>query len=183
MVSDVKRKRRIEGLIGTWSFLVFWWFFFGIIGMVATPWFTFKGDWWITFVGGILLIGAISETIRFSAIKRGRRKRLESLISSWGFFLFFVLLFYIVGLLLAEWWDYSAWWIWLIIGMSLMGAVSSTIRFFVYREVEPIVTEATSIVVEEMPEPVKEAIRYCQSCGQSIEGTEKFCANCGAPIE
>lgn len=116
-------------------------------------------------------------------MRQGKRRRLESLITSWSFFLFFVLLFYIVGNLLAEWWGYEAWWVWLIIGLSLMSAVTSTIRFFVYREIEPIVTEVTaSVQVEEIPEPVKTA-KFCQSCGQKVEGTEKFCANCGSPIE
>lgn len=183
MEGYVKRKRRIEGLIGTWSFLVFWWFFFGIIGILVAHWFDFFADWWITFVGGILLIGAIAETIRFTAMKQGKRKRLESLIGSWSFFLFFILLFFVVGILLAGWWYYDAWWVWLIIGLSFMGAVSSTIRFFVYREIEPIVTEVTaSVQVEEIPEPVK-TTKFCQSCGQKVEGTEKFCANCGAPIK
>ena len=183
MAIDVKRKRRIEGLIGTWSFCIFWWFFFGIIGILVAPWFEFRGDWWITFVGGILLIGAIAQTIRFYAMRQGKRRRLESLITSWSFFLFFVLLFYIVGNLLAEWWGYEAWWVWLIIGLSLMSVVTSTIRFFVYREIEPIVTEVTaSVQVEEILEPVKTA-KFCQSCGQKVEGTEKFCANCGSPIE
>ncbi|TET27911.1 MAG: zinc ribbon domain-containing protein [Candidatus Heimdallarchaeota archaeon] len=182
MVVDIKRKRRIEGLIGTWSFLIFWWFFFGIIGILVAGWFQFFNDWWITFVGGILLIGAIAETIRFTAMKRGKRKRLESLITSWSFFLFFTLLFFVIGILLANWWSYDAWWVWLIIGLSFMGSISSTIRFFVYREIEPIVTKATSIVVEEVPEPVKETSKFCQSCGQQVEGTEKFCANCGALV-
>ncbi|MCK5047599.1 MAG: zinc ribbon domain-containing protein, partial [Candidatus Heimdallarchaeota archaeon] len=155
----------------------------GIIGILVAPWFDFFGDWWITFVGGILLIGAIAETIRFTAMKRGKRKRLESLISSWSFFLFFVLLFFVVGVLLTPWWPIDTWWVWLIIGLSFMGAVSSTIRFFVYREIEPIVTEVTaSVQVEEIPEQIKNA-KFCQSCGQKAEGTEKFCANCGAPIE
>jgi hypothetical protein len=182
MVVDVKRKRRIEGLIGTWSFCVFWWFFFGIIGIVVAGWFQFKDDWWISFVGGILLIGAISETIRFTAMKYGRRKRLESLISSWGFLLIFVLLFFVVGVLLAEWWTIGSWWVWFIIGMSLMGAISSTIRFLVYREIEPVISDVTSIVTV-VPEPVKETVKYCASCGQNVEPTEKFCANCGAPLE
>ena len=182
MEGIVKRRRRIEGLIGTWSFCIFWWFFFGIIGILVAPWFNFFSDWWITFVGGILLIGAIAETIRFTAMRRGKRRRLESLISSWSFFLFFVLLFFVIGILLANWWSYDAWWVWLIIGLSFMGSISSTIRFFVYREIETIVTKATSIVVEEVPEPVKETSKFCQSCGQQVEGTEKFCANCGAPV-
>ncbi|NHJ33229.1 MAG: zinc ribbon domain-containing protein [Asgard group archaeon] len=184
MEGEVKRKRRIEGLIGTWSFCVFWWFFFGIIGIVVAGWFQFFDDWWITFVGGIILIGAISETLRFSALRRGRRKRLESLIGSWSFFLFFVLLFFIIGILVANWWSYDAWWVWLILGLSFMSAVSSTIRFLIYREVvEPVATQVTSIVVDEVPEPVKETVKYCQSCGQQVEPTEKYCANCGAPVE
>jgi len=180
------KKRRIEGLIGTWSFCFIWWFFFGIIGIVVAGWFSFFGDWWITFVGGIILIGAISETIRFSARRSGRRKRIESLIGSWSIFLFFVLLFCIVGMVLAGWWSINAWWAWFIIGLMFMGAVTSTIRYFIYREaIEPVVEQVTSIVIDDVPEPepVKETINYCQSCGQKVAIGENFCQNCGAPIE
>ncbi len=184
MEGDIKKKQRIEGLIGSWIFCIFWWFFFGIIGIVVAGWFSFYGDWWITFVGGIILIGAISESIRFSARRLGRRKRLESLIGSWSIFFFFVLLFCIVAMLLAGWWPIRTWWAWFIIGIMLIGAVSSTIRFFAYPDVvEPVIEEVTSIVIEEAPKPIKEAINYCQSCGQKVSPGEKYCQNCGAPIE
>jgi uncharacterized OB-fold protein len=68
--------------------------------------------------------------------------------------------------------------------MSLMGAITSTIRFFVYQEVvEPVVDKVTSVVVETDTEPIKETVNYCQSCGQKVAPGEKFCQNCGAPIE
>lgn len=177
-----KRRRRVEALIGSWSFFVFWMFLFGIIGILVADWFT-VASWWIWLIGGMAFIGAVAETIRFTAMKRGKRKRLESLIGSWSFFLFFVLLFYVIGIEAAGWWTYDAWWVWLILGLSFMGTISTTIRFFVYRhdDVQPV-PETTTIQTPEPIQPEK-GPKFCQSCGQQVEGTEKFCANCGAPVE
>ncbi len=111
-----KRRHRVEALIGSWSFFVFWMFLFGIIGILVADWFT-VASWWIWLIGGMAFIGAVAETIRFTAMKRGKRKRLESLIGSWSFFLFFVLLFYVIGIEAAGWWTYDAWWVWLILGL------------------------------------------------------------------
>ncbi|MGC9781316.1 MAG: hypothetical protein HZR80_18890 [Candidatus Heimdallarchaeota archaeon] len=83
-----------------WSIFVFWMFFFGLIGILAAGWFTIA-DWWIWFVGGILLIFALSATIKFIVDRRGRRPRFISMLGSWMFLLIVILLFYIIGILAA----------------------------------------------------------------------------------
>ncbi|NHJ47063.1 MAG: zinc ribbon domain-containing protein [Asgard group archaeon] len=189
MEGDIVRKRRIEGLITSWSMFAFWMFFFAVIGIVVAGWFTIW-SWWIWLVGGMMFIGAVAETIRFVAQKHGRRRRLSSLIGSWSFFLFFVLLFYIVGILTAQWFDYNDWWVWFIIGIFFFGAVISTIRFFIYNVTAPketpfetpVVVVDTTVQKETVVETAKPPV-FCESCGVKIEGSEQFCSNCGAPIK
>lgn len=179
---SLRRRPRIESLISSWSMFTFWMFFFGLIGILAAGWFDVY-DWWIWFVGGIFFIFALSATIKFISDKRGRKPRFISMISSWMLFLFMFLLFYLIGVLAASWFDYGDWWVWLIIGLLLMGAITSTIRYFVYSSDEttqPRERTRTTITVETTP---KDEDKFCQSCGAKVEGLEKFCANCGAAIE
>ncbi|NHJ39283.1 MAG: zinc ribbon domain-containing protein [Asgard group archaeon] len=176
------RKARIEALISSWSIFTFWIFFFGLIGILAAGWFNVF-DWWIWFVGGILFIFAISATIKFIADRRGRKPRFTSMITSWMFFLFMFLLFYIVGVLTAGWFDYGDWWVWFLIGLFLLGAITSTIRFFVYSSsYDDYGREITKTTFTVEASPKAETI-FCKSCGAKVEGQEKFCANCGAPID
>jgi hypothetical protein len=186
MEGDIRRKRRIEGLISSWSIFTFWMFFFAVIGIVVAGWFTVRGSWWIWFVGGMMFIGALAETTRFIALRRGRRRRLESLIGSWSFFLFFMLLFYVIGIVVAQWWTYNDWWVWLVIGIFFFGSVTSTIRFFIYSEPKDATPADTYVAPETPPDAVvqmeKAPAAFCESCGAKVQGTEQFCANCGAPI-
>ncbi|NHK30958.1 MAG: zinc ribbon domain-containing protein [Asgard group archaeon] len=182
MSDSIRNKPRIEALISSWSIFIFWIFFFGLIGILAAGWFDVF-DWWIWFVGGIFFIFALSATLKYVSDRRGRKPRFISMLSSWMFFLFMFLLFFLVGILTAGWFDYSDWWVWFLIGLFLMGAITSTIRYFIYSSDEvPRYRKRTTTTFTFETTP-KDETKFCQSCGAKVEYEEKFCANCGAPIE
>jgi hypothetical protein len=109
--------------------------------------------------------------------------------------------FYIIGHLVMGWW-YFDWWVWLIIGVSLFGALSSTFRFIAYRasdvpanpEVRYYSTQDTTTYVPRndqlYSQPVTSSIpkeeinaKYCTYCGSNLEPGSQYCTNCGAPIQ
>lgn len=102
--------------------------------------------------------------------------------------------FYIIGDLLANWW-HNAWWVWVILGFSLIGAISTTLRFFASRfsdvsDVEYDSDIPTSVAITESvyqteyssKEQTSTAIRYCKNCGAAIEQPSQYCASCGEEI-
>ncbi|MCK5046700.1 MAG: hypothetical protein KAS22_08980, partial [Candidatus Heimdallarchaeota archaeon] len=61
-----------------------------------------------------------------------RRRTFRRLWSSWSTFFFMFFFFYIIGDLIADWWD-NATWMWIILAFSLFFAVMSTIRVLIFR--------------------------------------------------
>jgi sec-independent protein translocase protein TatA len=64
------------------------------------------------------------------------------------------------------------------------GALGSSIREFRKAAKEPEEEEAASSNASiAAPAEQPRAERHCTSCGATIEGEHKFCANCGAPVQ
>lgn len=132
---------------------------------------------------------------------RYRKRRINSVISSWMSFFFVVFFFYVIGYLFMRWW-YFDWWVWLIIGVAFISAIGSTLRFIAYRssdvpaqpEVRHYTTQNTSSYIPESNplynQPLTSSIpkeshstKYCAYCGTNLESRSQYCSNCGAPIQ
>ena len=126
-----------------------------------------------------------------------RRKRLGAVISAWSSFLMMFFFFYIIGDLIAGWW-HNAIWVWIILGFALISAISTSFRYFAYRESHvPVEHEArhyvdntqgyipqqdSSLYAEPTQIEKTQSETYCKFCGSSIELGAEFCANCGASV-
>ena len=96
---------------------------------------------------------------------------------------------------MANWW-HNAWWVWAILGFSLIGAISTTLRFLSSRfdnvsnveydsDVPASVDTTTEVVYQteyETKEQTSTATRYCKNCGGAIEQPSQYCASCGEEI-
>ena len=132
---------------------------------------------------------------------RNKNRRFKSLISVWTSFAFVIFFFYIIGDLLIGWWR-GAWWVWLIIGISGISAISTTLRYIAYRagtkrsgnyypqnnygansqidENENYPVSSGSVRIIESQTKKEE---FCKYCGQAITGPASYCPNCGAMVE
>jgi len=109
--------------------------------------------------------------------------------------------FYIVGDLIAGWW-HNATWVWIVIAFSLFFAVTSTIRVLIFRNprispdagtrhytsssvVPNYISESDPQHLPAQPESfaAKQSKTFCKYCGNSIENSAEYCANCGAMVE
>lgn len=112
------------------------------------------------------------------------RKRLNQVISSWTTFAFVLFFFYIIGDLLADWW-HNAWWVWMILGFSLIGAISTTFRYFASgpeRQSEFTQESEQSAIIEPQSEEISTNVKFCKNCGAAIESPSQFCASCGEEL-
>jgi len=119
--------------------------------------------------------------------------------SAWSSFAISIFFLYVLGDLVFGWWT-GAWWVWLIIGLFGLGAVSSTLRYIAYgfgatsheadhyhensdiQILENEEREDTSSNVRIIKSHQKE-VKSCKYCGQSVTGPASFCPNCGAMVE
>ncbi len=131
---------------------------------------------------------------------RFRKRRYNALISAWASFAFVFFFFYIIGDLLVGWW-HNAWWVWMIIGFSLIGAVSSTLRYVAYgfssvpqeAEVRHYSTDldTSDYIIEsdpthkpQVPTPnASNNAKFCKFCGEAKEENSQYCSNCGLEID
>jgi len=109
--------------------------------------------------------------------------------------------FYIVGDLIADWWDNETW-VWIIIAFSLFFAVTSTIRVLVFRSSRISSDAGTRHYTSSSADPdyipesdphyrpakpeqqaAKQSKTFCKYCGNSVENSAQYCANCGAMVE
>ena len=133
--------------------------------------------------------------------QRNKNRRFKSLISVWTPFAFVVFFFYIIGDLVIDWWS-GAWWVWLILGFSLIGAISTTFRYlasgsdnYSTRKLESEYSSATeinqqSVSSSEQQYDSREAtkdytptsVNFCKNCGGAIDNPSQFCASCGEEL-
>ncbi len=132
---------------------------------------------------------------------RYRKRRINSVISSWMSFIFVLFFFYVIGYLVMRWW-YFEWWVWLILGISFISALGSTLRFIAYRSsnipaqpevryythqnISTYTPENESLYNQPITSTIpKEAYitKYCAYCGSNLEPGSKYCTNCGAPVQ
>ena len=130
-----------------------------------------------------------------------RRRTFRRLWSSWSTFFFMFFFFYIIGDLIADWWDNPTW-MWIILAFSLFFAVMSTIRVLIFRSsrISPdagtrhytsssnnpnYIPESDPQHLPAQPEDLgaKQSKTFCKFCGNSIEKSAPYCANCGAMVE
>jgi len=109
--------------------------------------------------------------------------------------------FYIIGDLVVGWWHNEVW-IWIMLGFFLFSAITSTIRFLVYRSprISPDAGTRyyTTDTIEsdyvpgneqqysfqsQQPQVSKQNSSYCKYCGIELVGSAQYCSNCGALIE
>jgi len=129
------------------------------------------------------------------------KKRLNHVISSWTSFAFVLFIFYIFGDLIANWW-HNAWWVWLILGFSLIGAISTTFRYlasgsdnYSTRKSDSEYSSATEINHQPVSsseqqydsrEATKDytptSVNFCKNCGGAIDNPSQFCASCGEEL-
>ena len=128
------------------------------------------------------------------------KKHLNKVISSWTTFAFILFFFYIIGDLLANWW-HNAWWVWMILGFSLIGSISTTFRYFTVgpeRQTEYTQEADQSVMIEVQnesdfsSEPEYKSNgssdefsimpNFCKNCGAAIEVQSQFCASCGEEL-
>ncbi len=129
------------------------------------------------------------------------KKRLNHVISSWTSFAFVLFIFYIFGDLIANWW-HNAWWVWLILGFSLIGAISTTFRYLAsgsanysvrksdseyssdtgihHQSIESSEQQNDSKLSAKAYTPIN--VRFCKNCGGAIENPSQFCASCGEEL-
>lgn len=120
------------------------------------------------------------------------------MISSWTSFAFLFFFFYIIGDVIAGWW-HNAWWVFMILGFSLIGAISASIRFLFigprglpeYQEerMEHISTNVEAKVIsnsytqgEQLQSKELSSAKYCKNCGTGINESGSFCPNCGEAL-
>ncbi len=129
------------------------------------------------------------------------KKQFNQVISAWTSFAFVLFIFYIVGDLIANWW-HNAWWVWLILGFSLIGAISATLKY--YTSGSDNLSEQNSgsehsldaekhhqfnnssqeqysskLSTEEYTPTIS---KFCNNCGGAIEKPSQFCASCGEEL-
>lgn len=129
------------------------------------------------------------------------KKRLNHVISSWTSFAIVLFIFYIFGDLIANWW-HNAWWVWIILGFSLIGAVSTTFRYLAsgstnystynsnteYSSGTELHQQPIDSSVEQYDSRVSTKdytptnVRFCKNCGGAIDSTSQFCASCGEEL-
>jgi len=127
---------------------------------------------------------------------RQQKRIYRFIIRPWISAIFAFILFYVLGYIVFGWWG-NTFWIWIVIGFFTMAAITSTIRFFVYKKpsIEPDHTTRyfTDEVQEYIPaedptlkpsieQKIEEQSRYCSFCGALLKPGSKFCPNCGATI-
>lgn len=129
------------------------------------------------------------------------KKRLNHVISAWTSFAIVLFFFYIFGDLIADWW-HNAWWVWLILGFSLIGAISTTLKYLAsgsdnYSKHNSNFDQPSDAEILQQPIGSSEQqynsklstrgytptdVKYCKNCGGAIETTSQFCASCGEEL-
>ena len=132
---------------------------------------------------------------------RNQNRRSRRLLSTWGSFFFVFFFFFIIGDLVADWWDNEVW-VYIMLAFFLFSAISSTIRYFIYRNprispdaetryhttnssIPDYIPESDPQYLSTQPEPStsKQDVSFCKYCGIDIKNSAQYCANCGAMIE
>ncbi|NHJ48622.1 MAG: zinc ribbon domain-containing protein [Asgard group archaeon] len=132
---------------------------------------------------------------------RYRNQRLRSVVSAWISVAFVFFFFYIIGGYVAHWWAME-WWVWMILGFSVLGAISTTIRYIIYRKPSVPDDHATRHYSDDSPiayvperdpihsQPIsgsypKESseAKFCKYCGVNMDAGSQYCSNCGAPTQ
>ncbi|MHA1211962.1 MAG: hypothetical protein ACTSSH_05825 [Candidatus Heimdallarchaeota archaeon] len=132
--------------------------------------------------------------------RRQPRSGFHAFCSTWTSFAFvFIIFFYIIGDVTFGWW-HNAIWVWIIIGFSLLGAISTSIRFFIFassrisqhpetryyseNNVQEYIPESdSSLMPTRGEEESHKTKRFCKYCGVEITGSGEFCQNCGSPSQ
>ncbi|MBK5112301.1 MAG: zinc ribbon domain-containing protein [Candidatus Heimdallarchaeota archaeon] len=127
---------------------------------------------------------------------RNQNRRSRRLWSTWSTFFFVFFFFYIIGDLVIGWWHNEVW-VWIMLAFFLFSAVTSTIRYFVYRNPRISPDAGTryhttnSSVPDYIPESdpqylpaqSEQSKSFCKFCGVDHRNSAQYCANCGALIE
>lgn len=125
------------------------------------------------------------------------QKGTKRIINSWTSFTFVFFFFYIVGDLIMSWW-HNAWWAWLIIAVSLFGAITTTLRSIANRSESMVITESddhsTSFAyhyqtddensnnINTETHSFESSSKYCKNCGAEVSDTNRYCAFCGEVV-
>ncbi len=105
----------------------------------------------------------------------------EAVVGAWTGFVVVFIIFYVLGSLV---WNWGGWWIWIIIGGTLIGAITTTIQYFT---MEPTLCPNCGQRVSEKkkycPHCSHKFLWRCPQCNAKVRPDERFCDNCGYALQ
>jgi predicted RNA-binding Zn-ribbon protein involved in translation (DUF1610 family) len=108
----------------------------------------------------------------------------ESLIGTWTGFVVVSILFLVIFRFAFGWTLQAQWWIWFIVGGTLIGAITTTIQYYT---MDPVRCNNCGQVVDSKktfcPHCSQKLLWRCPNCNAKVRPDEMFCDKCGYALQ